>query len=296
MERDGLVLDMPEAMYHGEGEFGEFRTAEFSSSAAKKIMESAAHYEWEYLRTDKPVKKPSKALLLGHALHAAVLGVGSNAVEVPKEHLTDSGLVATRKSAAEWIAQQEAAGLIPLHPNDYADVQYMKESVLAHPDAGPAIELGGAPEVSMFGTDPRTGIRCRGRFDFMPTDHPIAIDLKTGESASLRGFTRAIDTWKYDIQHGHYMDLAEWLDLGVTDMVFVVVEKTPPYSTNVIQLDRDWQDMGRARAAEARARLQRGRETGEWPAYPPGVKIASPPPWVVSQFQDEIREDLEMRS
>lgn len=284
---------MSDAEYHGQDEYKEHALAEFSSSAAKSILKSPAHYEWEYL---KKHRKKSRALDIGHAVHANVLGTGKHAVPVPDKYITDSGRRSTSKDAVAWESEQEASGLIVVTKDEFTAINAMAENVLAHPDVRPALEQDGQPEVSMFASDPETGLRCRGRFDFMPDSHHVAIDLKTAEDASLRGFTRAIEQWSYEVQHGHYMDVSRWLGLGIEDMVFVVVEKSPPFSVNVIQLDRDWVGMGAARAAEARARYMRCSASGEWPGYPLGVKIASPPPWAVSRFQDEQNEDLEALS
>lgn len=291
--RDGLVLGLSEDEYHGQGEFEEFALAEFSSSAAKEILKTPAHYEWTYL---KGHKKQSKSLTIGTVTHSKVLGVGQEAVAIPEKFMTESGARSKSADARKWAEEQEAAGLIVMTADDLEKVDIMAENVLKHPDIRPALEQEGWPEASVFATDPETGVRCRSRFDFLPKSHPIALDLKSAANASLKGFTRAIDDWSYDVQHGFYMDVAGWAGIDwIEDMLFIVVENVAPFGVNVIRLDREWMEMGRNRAAWARHDLVKYTALGEWPSYPRGVKTASPPPWVVNNYQDEMNEDVEAR-
>lgn len=208
--------------------------------------------------------------------------------------MTKGGQRSTSADARAWEAEQE--GLIILSPDDFEKVNIMAENVLAHTDIRPALEQDGWPEASVFATDPETGLACRSRFDFLPKNHPIALDLKSASDASLKGFTRAIDDWSYDVQHGFYMDIAGWAGIDwIEDLLFIVVENVAPFGVNVIRLDREWMEMGRERAAWARHLMVKHSASGEWPGYPLGVKTASPPPWVVNRYIDEMHEDMEAR-
>ncbi|KAM9863107.1 PD-(D/E)XK nuclease-like domain-containing protein [Leucobacter sp. BZR 635] len=291
MKRDGLVCGMSEDEYHGQGDFEQFRTAEFSSSAAKTIRESAAHYDWEY---NKGHAKRSKAMDIGTATHALVLEDRDITALWPEDLLTPSGRRSTGKDAQAWEAAQEAAGLIVVSESEKEAITVMANNVRLHPDCGPALAQAGQAEASMFGTCPETGLRLRGRFDFLPDAHPIALDLKTAQNSSLKGFTRAIDDRSYDVQWGHYLDLASIIGLDyVRDMMFIVVANVPPFNVNVIQLDEYWKEMGMERARGARRRFLECSESGVWPGYPPGVKTASPPPWVVNSYEDELNEEMD---
>lgn len=279
--RDGLVLGMHEDEYHGG--------PEFSSSAAKEILRSPAHYKHVYLDGNK---KSSKAFDVGTAAHAKVLGIGAQAVAYPTKVLAANGAASTAE-AKKWATEQRAAGLIPVKQSELDEVNAMAESVLSHPDIYPALEQDGWPEASVFARDPDTGLELRCRFDFLPSSHPMALDLKTTTDASLKGFTRAIEDLMYDVQHGHYTDVAAYAGLGIEDMIFVAVESKAPFLANPIRLEPEWIEMGKVRARAARTRLLQCRERGEWPGYPPGVKRASPPPWAINRFQDEMSEEME---
>src|SRR5690606_3582924 len=153
-ERDGLVYGMSDAEYHGEGEYKEHALAEFSSSAAKAILKSPAHYEWEYL---KKHRKKSRALDIGHAVHAKVLGTCKHAEQVPEKYKTDSVRRSSSKDAVAGESEQGAAGLIFGTKDEFNAINAMAENVLAHPDVRPALEQDGQPELSMFASNPETG-------------------------------------------------------------------------------------------------------------------------------------------
>lgn len=289
MERAGLVLGMSEDEYHGFGEHKAFKTAEFSSTAAKKILQSPAHYRWTYIEGHSERKK---AFDIGTAVHAKVLGVGAQAIAYPESVLSASGSIIAASKA--WAEKQRVAGLVPVKQAELEQINAMAEAVLAHPDAGPALEAQGWPEASVFAVDPETGLPLRCRFDRLPEGHHVGLDLKkTAKGASLRSFTRVIEDLGYDVQHGHYVHTAMLAELPVETMAFIVVEDAPPYGVNVIVLDEHWAEMAKQRARRARLRYMRCIESGEWPAYLPGIKYASAPPWVVNAYQDEEFEDKE---
>lgn len=283
MKREGLVLGMPESEYHHGG-------PEFSSSAAKEILKSPAHYKHIYIDGNRTEKK---AFDVGTAVHAKVLGVGAQAIAYPEELLSASGSIIAKTKV--WAEEQREAGLIPVKRAELELIDAMSEAVLAHPDARPALEAAGWPEASVFATDPETGLPLRCRFDYLAEGHHVGIDLKTaGRGASLRQFTRAIEDFGYDVQHGHYVHTAQLAELPVETMAFIAIETDPPHGVNVIVLDQGWSEMAMQRARRARLRYAECLASGEWPAYLPGIKYASAPPWVINAFQDEEHEQLKM--
>lgn len=291
MEREGVVYGMTDDEYHGQGEFAEFATAEFSSSAAKKILESPAHYKHTYIDGNR---RESKAFDIGHAVHAKVLGTGRASVVWPDELLTPSGRRSTGKDAQSWEEAQKTRGLIVVSEAEQKAIDTMAENVLAHPLAGALFEQAGHPEVSLFANSPE-GVRLRGRFDYLPDDRRAAVDLKTARDASPRGFANATAEHGYDVQWAHYNDTAEYAGDPVGGMVFVVVENTAPYLVAVYQPDGEFVSMGVTKARHARQLLQRCIESGKWPGYPEELQILQPPVWSVYDYQDKY-ESGEIRT
>lgn len=270
-----IRLDMPEAEYHDH--------PALSSTGARRLLESPARFD--YLRTHP--EAPRQSFDVGSAAHTKILGTGSPAVAYPPEHLTPSGNVSTKAATVAWAEEQRAQGLVPVSPQQMADVDAMSEAVLAHPTARVLLEQPGHAEASVFASDPETGVDMRARFDFLPDPgpRPIAVDLKSALDASPRGFAKAAANHGYHVQEGHYEDtITDVMDLA--GFVFVVVEKDPPHLVGVYQLEREFRDAGHAAAARARRIYAECVETGEWPGYPGGVQLLATPYWLIAELEN----------
>lgn len=279
MKREGIVYGMPEAEYHGG--------PEFSSSAAKTILKSAAHYKHVYIDGNRVEKK---AWDIGTAIHTKVLGTGTPAVAYPDYVLSATG-AANTNAARAWAAEQKAAGFIVVKQAELDAINGAAEAVLAHPTAGALFEQDGHPEVSMFGTDPETGLRLRCRFDFLPNDRRAAVDLKSTRDASPTGFKKLSYELGYHVSHAHYLLTAELAGFPVEEMVFAAVEKEPPYLVCVHQLEQKYVEMGREDAERARRRLARCLETNTWPGYPEGINLLSAPVYGEYEHIDAMNEE-----
>lgn len=277
---EGVVYDLPEDEYHAR--------PELSSTQARWLLESPAHYRW---KKDHP--QPRKdAFDLGTAVHTKVLGVGAAAIGYPEEHLTDSGRVSTKAATVLWEAEQRTAGLIILSESDLRKVDGMAEAVLRHPTARAVLEQAVRREASVFATDPETGVAERARFDFLPelgAKNPIAGDVKTtAKEASFDGFMKSVLNFGYDVQEGHY-DLTLLHAIGEQiPFVFIVVETAAPHFVGIHQLDVVWREMGQAKAREARKRLAESTASGVWPSYPEEIQLLSPPVYAVYQHEEKF--------
>lgn len=273
MEREGLVLGMPEDEYHGG--------PEFSSSAAKEILKTPAHYKHVYMDGHREQKK---AWDIGTAVHTKVLGTGADTVTCPPELLASNGAMST-KAAKEWKAEQESAGLIVVSEPDLAKINAMVESVMAHGLARSWLELPGQAEASMFATDPETGLRLRCRFDRLPDDERASIDLKTTLDASPDGFSRRAHDLGYHVSRAHYLHTAELAGHPRREMVFIAVENKAPYLVAVYQLAGPFAERGERRAAHARRLLKHCTETNTWPGYSTGLEMLDEPSYAM--YRDE---------
>lgn len=277
-----IIADMPETAYHAR--------PEFSSTQARRILESRATYKWH---KDNP-QAPSTSFNVGKAAHTMILGVGSDIIEYPEEHLTDSGAVSTKKATREWMQEQDALGLTPVSPDQAKAVKAMSEAVLAHPVARGLLEQPGIPEASVFGTDTRTGIDLRARFDFLgdvrESGARVAVDVKTtAGKADEHGFAQSVARYGYHIQQAHYLHTLKMATGEAhTAMQFVVIEKAPPYLVNVAPIDDEFAEMGVSLAEESRRRLAECLETGEYPGYPVSTLPIRPPVWLINDYQDRF--------
>lgn len=275
MNRDGLVLGMEDREYHSG--------PELSSTGAKKILKSPATFR-HYIDNPQPGKL---AFDVGHAAHAKVLGVGAPIIEYPKEHITPGGNVSTKAATVTWADEQRALGFTPISPDDRAAIDLMAEAVLSRPDARAILEQPGDAEVSLFATDPETGVRMRARFDFAPkTTHtdPVFADVKTVVNADEESFAKVVADLGYDVQQEHYM-LTRKLVTGDASgrMKFIAVEKTAPYLVQVHELSEEFAIIGAARARKARRLFAAATASGVWSGYEPAPLPLQPPMWHVFQ-------------
>lgn len=286
MEREGIVYGMPEDEYHGFGDFKQHRFSELSSTHAKTLVKSAATYH--YMRENNISQEPKATFDVGTAAHTAILGVGATAIEYPDEHLTPSGNVSTAAKTVAWAKEQRDAGLTPVSAGQARDVRGMREAVLAHPLARHLLERAGHSEVSIF--DEYLGVKRRGRFDYLPDEGDVAVDLKTTVDASPNAFKYASAKFGYHIQRGHYIHIMHQLGRDL-DMRFIAVEKHAPYLVAVHCLDDEFADMGETEALEAVDQYKRCMESGVWPGYEEKLHILKPPMGTLYDFNDKYESE-----
>lgn len=288
---EGLVYDLDETIYH--------RLPGLSSTGAKKILKSPAHYK-HYVEQPQETKSEFD---LGSAVHSKVLGVGAQVIVYPDGNgperfeyegvetdnvLSKSGTTGTNAARA-FEAEARDNGLIPVKRVVARVVDLMAESVLSNPTVK-ALLASGDPEVSMFATDPDTGVALRGRLDW---HGPRLVDLKTtAGDASESEFAIHAFRYGYDIQQAHYEHIYNLITGDNRPYLFAVVEAHAPYLTGVHILGADELLMARRRAREARERYARAIETGEWPGYKTRsggpIGILQAPVWNVNAYIDEF--------
>lgn len=265
--------DYDEADYHAH--------PALSSTQARWLLDSPARYRHNLANREEKVDYD-----IGHALHAKVLGVGSPVVAYPDEHLTPSGNVSTKAATVEWAAEQRAAGLVPVAPAAMVGVDAMAEAALAHPEARSLLEADGHSEVSVFATDPDTGVDVRARIDRLTDD--FAIDVKTTRgTADPIGFGREAAKLDYPVQAVWYLDALRWA--GVDDVAwrFIVIEKAPPHLVAVHVLDDVTLLTATERAKRAREIYAECVATDQWPGYGDDVLTTYMPSWWYSQGDDD---------
>ncbi|MBT2485785.1 MULTISPECIES: PD-(D/E)XK nuclease-like domain-containing protein [unclassified Microbacterium] len=290
----GLVHGLEEQRYH--------RQPGLSSTGAKKILKSPAHYHHYVTHPEEP----RDAFDLGSAVHAKVLGVGADIAVYPDGNgperfeydgaeldnvLASNGAIST-KAAKAFEADARSKGLIPVKRVTARVVNLMAESVLSNGTARALFE-GGQPEVSMFATDPATGVPMRGRLDYL--SKRIA-DLKTtAGDASESGFARQAFTLGYEIQFGWYSHIYELITGERPPWLFVVVEASAPYLANVHVFSEDGQRIGSRKAQAARELYARCLESGLWPGYPNrsggAIGILDVPMYAIYEYQERFSDD-----
>ena len=269
------LYDIPELIYHADP----VSAGSFSSTQAKQILKSPAHLR-SYLDSPRVEKKEFD---FGHAVHAGVLGVGLELVEIPASVLASNGAAST-KDAKAFIAEAYTAGQVPLKAAEFEPINAAIEAVKAHPLAGPLFAGEGVPEQSAFGIDPVTGLWLRGRFDWT-TPTGLLVDLKTTVDGEPGAFERAGRRLGYDVQQEFYKHVYQ-LATGkeAEGFAFVTVEKQAPYLVDV-HMPVDWAELGAPKVRRAIDRYKEALDSGEWPGRPPVINYTDSPIWA---FDDEM--------
>lgn len=261
-----------------------------SSTGARKLVPPSTPAHFKYWLDHPP--PTSDAFDLGHVVHKLVLGAGADYFPLdPAVHgLKKDGTVAdSPRATSTWKAadaEARANGLAPIHVDDLTAAQAMADKVLTHPDAGPLFTGEGRSEVSVYATDPTTGVKLRARFDRLNPGE--IVDLKTSVTAEPDQFGRAAAKYSYHFQAAFYLYVAELAGITVDRFRFAVVEKQPPHLVSVVEYDSLSLIEGGRQVCDAIYLFAHCRETDAWPGYPDGVQLISLPDWA---FDD----DLELR-
>ncbi|MEV5360603.1 PD-(D/E)XK nuclease-like domain-containing protein [Micrococcus luteus] len=258
-----IRYDIPDAEYHGLNH-------SLSSTGARKLLPPFTPRDFQHWRNAPRVD--TDAFDLGHVVHALVLGRGAEyAVLDPAVHgLKKDGTVADNpRATATWkeaVSQARADGLTPIHVSDFRTADAMAAAVRA--DAA-GYFVDGDPEVTVFATDPDTGVELRARFDWLK---PGAIeDLKTARSAEPRHFERHAEDLGYVVQEAFYRHVAFLAGLEVQRFTFVAVAKQEPYHVTVHEYDDDALTVGAEMVRRAIDTFAECSRTDHWPGFPAEV-------------------------
>ncbi|MER5715781.1 PD-(D/E)XK nuclease-like domain-containing protein [Streptomyces sp. NPDC002132] len=233
-----------------------------SSSGLRALLAPGcpAQFKWD---RDNP-RPPKKEFDFGHVAHKLVLGEGEQVeiVDYPDWRTLD---------ARDQRDNAYAEGRIPILTKDYETAAAMAFQIRQHPIAGPLFTPDtGRAELSLYWTDPATGVRCRVRPDWLKElpGMALAVDYKTAKDASPEAVSRAIRDRSYHQQDALYVE-GVWRVLDPQDVrfVFVFQSKQAPYLITVRELTQQDRDIGRARNERALRIYAECEASGVWPDW-----------------------------
>ncbi|MDR3036164.1 MAG: PD-(D/E)XK nuclease-like domain-containing protein [Kitasatospora sp.] len=250
-----IVEGLPADEYHAD-------PTTISSSGLRALLPPGCPAQYRYDR-DNPAA-PKREFDFGHAAHKVVLGEGDEIVVTEHDDWRS-------KAAREERDEIRAGGAVPLLAHEGEQVDAMAAAIRQHPLAGPLFKPGaGRAELSIYWTDPATGIRCRIRPDWL-VERPgltVAVDYKTTRDASPDAVSKAINDHGYHQQDALYTD-GIWAALQPDDVrfLFVFQSKTAPYLITVREIDQQARDIGRAKNERALRIYADCQRTGIWPDW-----------------------------
>ncbi len=224
---------------------------------------SPRHYWHKYLNPDRERDAPTPAMVLGTAIHSAILEPDL----FTSEYVADPGINRrTNAGKAEYEAfVAENAGKTVLDDDQMQACLAVRDAVHMHPVAG-GLLTGGRAEQSFYAIDPETGELVKCRVDYLAGD--LIVDVKSTEDASPTGFAKSCANFRYPHQVAWYRDV---LDSAFGEhpqhWVFLAVEKKPPYAVGIYFPHSE--DVRRAREACRRdlMRIIECKRSGQFPDY-----------------------------
>lgn len=235
-----------------------------SKSGLDLINRAPAHYYERYLNPLATPQKETPALIIGSAVHCAVL----EPEEFGKRYAVGPRVDKRTKAGKEEWEQflQSSAGLICIDSETATLCERIMESVRKFPAANYLLKEGKAEE-PIYWTDEAIGVDCKARPDWLTSDN-IIVDIKTTEDASPRGFAHSVKKYRYDVQAAFYSDGLEATSKRACEgFFFIAVEKTPPFLCAVYYIGNDFIEEARQKYQKNLLTYKLCKESGIWNGY-----------------------------
>lgn len=243
------------------------------------ISRSPAHYWARYLDPNREREEPTPALILGTAVHSAILE--PNDFEARYRTLPEINK-RTTAGKAEFEALMEHAKankLVFLSQYDLDKCRRMRDAVHKHPAAQLLLAKGVAEQTLMW-TDEETGAKCKARPDWLSEDTGYIVDVKTTEDASPVGFAKSVYNYRYHVQAPWYLDgHLNSIGHAAEGFAFIAVEKTPPYAVSVYYVTPDVYVLGKKTYLRDLKTYMECLRNNNWPGYSQDFQALQLPAW-----------------
>lgn len=251
-------------------------TARIGKSGLDLIARSPAHYYARYLDPNREREKQTPALLMGSAVHAAVLEPQKFAELFAVEPEVNRRTNAGRDSLVAFEAANNGKTIITNEM--FQEAVKIKNAVRKHPAAAVLLESGVA-EVVLQWNNTEFGVGCKMKPDFMSSTGFI-VDLKTTDDAGPNDFGKSVVNFRYDVQSAWYVDgyKAVYGEYP-RGFAFIAVEKKPPYAVAVYYVPNPVFEMGRRKYMRDLETYARCLHSNTWPAYSNEIIELTLPAW-----------------
>lgn len=247
--------------------------ASISKSGLDLMARSPAHYYY------KPFRESTRAMEVGTALHAAILE--------PDRYATSYIILNDVKDRRDAIYKQACAAVGServLVGKEADKVSGMQASINSNTSAMKILKSGGRSELSIFTTDPITGVKVKARLDFI-TDDLQVLDVK--KTQDLRDFSKTIHNYRYHVQAAFYSDVYEW-ETGkkLKSFKFLAVEEEFPHANRIFIPDDEMMDVGRKIYRENLNTYAECLKSNSWPGIILDDEVVSLPFWALDNIDN----------
>ena len=270
---NGLHEGLSNESYH--------RSAPIGSTGLKRILVSPAHFRYPNQFNATRAKE------IGSAIHCRILE--SDRWEKDYKVVEcDARTSALYKAACKDFPKERVLTSV-----EYENVLGMQKGVLRNRHCRELIEAPGRYELSLFTTDPITGVPVKVRYDKL-TDTGMPVDLKKCQKAGRDDFSRTINNYGYHISAALYMDAWEWQFGEKLDVMrWIAVEEQSPHAAMRYKPDADALMIARALYREALELYAHCLDRDEWPSYEDDDEEIGLPNYAVSNYEEGLEVNLE---
>lgn len=281
----GVHRDIPPGVYHG------IKWAASASQLRTIHASTPAHLKYAL---DNP-EPPTPEMVFGELVHRRILEpskplpqvaiipdvypIPEDATTVKKGGARAGDLVEWNprtKYCREWVAAQEALGLIVMSKDKLAEIDRAADAVMHNSEARDLI-AGADTEVTLHWLTV-CGFPCKARLDLVPPGIAMA-DLKTTADASERGFQRFAWDAGYHLQAAFYLDAWDVCgDRLYREFKFLAYEK----GVGLVRVHKCSDaiiEAGRVAYGAALETYMRCVRSGNWPGYPEEPAEWDVPAW-----------------
>lgn len=268
----------PPGIYYGVPDDIYFATPGWSQSGLKRLDTSPAKARggtWD---------PPSAPMYRGTAAHLALQDLAafnaSYTISGACEATTQAGNPCRNwgkvYADGEWLCgvhgkKKRHEGPLALSPSDYDLICQWRTIAMTDPDIRALWRLDGNVEVAMKWIDPRTGLLCKGRIDFLSKDGSTVYDWKTTREGGFADFCYHLERYRYHWQQAFYTMGAEVLDVKIESFFFIALGTDLAHSVHSLPAE-----VIRRGEAEVNALLDRAltyTESGVWPDVAESVHL-----------------------
>lgn len=252
-----------------------------------KMEDSPEKFKW-FL--DHPMEQ-TPAMAFGSACHMRIMEYTlfkkSYAVAPAVDKRTKEG----KETWAQFVAENADKEIISAE--DMEAMDGMAEAISKSPLGKKLLWGKGETETPYFWTDKETGEKCKVKCDRVVTykRRKYIVDYKTALAADTFHFNSSLWKLGYFMQAGMYaegMKMAKKMK-KLPGFMFVVQEKKPPYSVNVVEVSEEVMNAGIAKFHSLLEKYHACKVADKWPGYVDDVpNDAFVPNWMQAAMEDEM--------
>ncbi|HEY3430488.1 MAG TPA: PD-(D/E)XK nuclease-like domain-containing protein [Cyclobacteriaceae bacterium] len=170
---------------------------------------------------------------------------------------------------SKFVSMNEGKYIIPdVGPQSFESIEYMLESCYRDSTIQKLI-TNTEYQLSLFWTDPETGIMLKTRPDVCKRKKNVVVNLKTAIDGSPSAFSKDLAKYDYALQAAIEIrgciatELMPWVD----NYFWLVVEKEPPYNATLYEFDKSDQQYSLDELDYLLSKIKRAREEDLYPGY-----------------------------